>query len=217
MSKNKLPSSFCVKSDLSHPRWKEFIRWFNDRYHWHFQGTTSYGYYGIDADGSVVCYTHTTGFKNIYSIDEFFNMIEEKPTEEVVSHWTFVPKTDLKKIYDVACNTWKEKIVKYAEREPFDTHSRLSVEEVDEMFNAATKDQKVVLEAVFGTRDKSIDLSQWKLSELGKGFHDAYNRSGLFIRSYGEYENKAFWLNTSYNWEFKTDVGGDTLLVPTRK
>lgn len=216
MKEDNLPKSFCVISDLYHPRWMEFIKWFNDKYNWHFDGTSSNSYYGVTASGDITCYTHTSYFENVYTLDEFFKRIG-KPTEEVVSHWIFVPKTDLKKIHDVACHNWKAKILKYAEREPFDTHARLSVEEVDEMFNAATKDQKVVLEAIFGVRDKSVDVTKWDFNFTRDCVVD-YDKSMLIaVRASSNYKNKGLWLSTHYNWELVTDNESNVVLVPTRK
>lgn len=216
MSKNKLLSSFCIKW-TDDPRWDEFIDWLNDKYGTKYHGHYHNYYYGVTKSGNADYYDYTDHFENVITLDEFFNMIKEKPTEEVVSDWIFVPKADLKKIYDVACNTWKAKIVKYAEREPFDTHSRLSAEEVDEMFNAATKDQKVVLEAIFGTRDKSVDVTKWDFNFTRDCVVD-YDKSILITgRASSNYKNKGLWLSSHYNWELVTDNESNIVLVPTRK
>jgi hypothetical protein len=57
--------------------------------------------------------------------------------------------SDLKKIHDVACLTWKTKI-KSLITDPFAESIELSQSQVDEMFKAATTDQRPVLVEVFG-------------------------------------------------------------------
>jgi hypothetical protein len=57
--------------------------------------------------------------------------------------------SDLKKIHDVACGSWKTKI-KSLITDPFAESIELSQTQVDEMFKAATTDQRPVLVEVFG-------------------------------------------------------------------
>lgn len=212
MKKKKLPDSFCIKW-TDDPRWSQFIMWLNEKYGTGYHGGTTDVYYGITVnDNPNYCANPAGVFENILTLDEFFAI---KEVEKVVSHWFYVPKTDLKKIYDVACMNWKAEILTYAQRDPFDAMSRLSVEEVDEMFNAATKDQKVVLEAIFGTRNKFVDVSKWAISN--NSFNGQNNKKALEVKFHGTYKNKGFWLSAEYNWEIVTDDEDDLVLVPTRK
>jgi len=57
--------------------------------------------------------------------------------------------SDLKKIHDVACDTWKSKI-KALIVDPFADYIILTQQQVDEMFNAALNGQRPVLVEVFG-------------------------------------------------------------------
>jgi len=57
--------------------------------------------------------------------------------------------SDLKKIHDVVCDSWKTKI-KSLITDPFAESIELSQTQVDEMFKAATTDQRPVLIEVFG-------------------------------------------------------------------
>jgi len=58
-------------------------------------------------------------------------------------------KENLKKIHDVACSTWKEKLEGYAKREafrnPFGNEVELTSDEVNEMFDASDEKQTKVL------------------------------------------------------------------------
>lgn len=42
-------------------------------------------------------------------------------------------------------------------------------------------------------------------------------RNIIVIRSNGEYEDRAFYLESDYDWEIKEDNLGQTCLIPTRK
>ncbi len=48
-----------------------------------------------------------------------------------------VKKTDLKKIHDVACESWKIRITDYAMRNPFGDSVELKQEDIKNMFDAA--------------------------------------------------------------------------------
>lgn len=58
--------------------------------------------------------------------------------------------SDLKKVHDVACESWKKKIERMVK--PFEDAVTLTNEQVVEMFDAATKSQREVLGQVFGER-----------------------------------------------------------------
>lgn len=61
---------------------------------------------------------------------------------------TTISVSDLKKIHDVACDSWKKKIERMVK--PFEDAVTLTNEQVVEMFDAATKSQREVLGQVFG-------------------------------------------------------------------
>ena len=60
-----------------------------------------------------------------------------------------VTKTNLQKIYDVACSEWKVTIMGYAARNPFGTSVELTESEVERMFAAASATQKTLLKKIF--------------------------------------------------------------------
>lgn len=63
---------------------------------------------------------------------------------------TTISVSDLKKIHDVACDSWKRKIE--AMVKPFEDTVTLTEEQIGKMFDAANDSQAKVLEEVFGER-----------------------------------------------------------------
>lgn len=60
-----------------------------------------------------------------------------------------ISRADLKKIYDVACPSWKNKIQNYATRNLFGDVIHLHEPEIKEMFDASDSNQKNVLKRFF--------------------------------------------------------------------
>lgn len=67
-----------------------------------------------------------------------------------------ISKVNLKKIHDVACDSWKKKLEGYANRKPFDTEIELTEDEIDEMFGASDTNQTQVLSKFFVKERKGI-------------------------------------------------------------
>ena len=129
-----------------------------------------------------------------------------------------ITRDQLKNIHEIACDSWKSKIQTYTLRNPFGNSYEFTQSEVDEMFKAATPSQLPVLEGIFGKQTREIDLSTGTID--GKVLFDTYGNitSALMcVRTGGEYENKAFILNETYNWQLEYDINGHICLVPTRK
>jgi hypothetical protein len=101
---------------------------------------------------------------------------------------------------------------------PFGNTFEFTQAEVNEMFKAATTNQKPVLEGIFGKQTREIDLSTGHVD--GKVLFDT-NRNLLSalmcVRTGGTYGNKAFILDETYNWDLVRDTNGNLCLVPTRK
>jgi hypothetical protein len=136
---------------------------------------------------------------------EFKRKIKNKQKTREMKEVT-VKKLDLGKIHEIACPDWKTKIVSLTTRNPFGDSVELARIEINEMFKAATPTQLPVLEEIFGKQDKSVDLSNFKLT-----------RKILDVRDSGEFDNKAFYLSNLYDWEIKKDKEGLTVLIPTLK
>jgi hypothetical protein len=73
-----------------------------------------------------------------------------------------IKRSDLQKIHNIACSTWKNRIEQYALRTPFNDIIELNDVEVDAMFNAADNSQTKVLIEVFGERKEQIDWNRIK-------------------------------------------------------
>ena len=133
-----------------------------------------------------------------------------------------VPVTDVLEIHKIACNNWKEKIANtYLSRVDSDQNITFTQCEIDKMFEAATGDQEPVLEKVFGKKgpltltDMAGDRPLFKEDP-----HAGGEMAMIEVRSSGEYEGRAFYLNRDFNWELKTDPStwtGYLILVPTPK
>jgi hypothetical protein len=119
-----------------------------------------------------------------------------------------ISRTDLGKIHNIACPTWKTKLEKLGSRNPFSGTIELTQSEVDEMFKAATPDQRPTLVNIFGEQSNSVDLTGFKFDDCS---------SMLAVRGFGEYENKGFYLDDTFKWEIVKDNYGKLVLIPTRK
>ena len=62
---------------------------------------------------------------------------------------TKITKTDLKKIYDIACEDWKTKIEKYTLRNPFGEEIEFTEKEIQEMLSASTVEQLTIVKTIF--------------------------------------------------------------------
>ena len=60
-----------------------------------------------------------------------------------------ITRDNLKRIYDIACSSWKTKIEGYAKRNPFNSEIEFSQSEIDEMFKASDSKQKELLSQFF--------------------------------------------------------------------
>ena len=60
-----------------------------------------------------------------------------------------ITRDNLKRIYDVACSSWKTKIEGYAKRTPFNCEIEISQSEIDEMLKASDSKQKDLLQQFF--------------------------------------------------------------------
>ena len=123
-----------------------------------------------------------------------------------------ISRTDLGKIHNIACSTWKTKIENLGSRNPFSDTIELTQSEVDEMFKAATPDQRPTLVNIFGEQSNQIDLTGLSTIE-----YKINGRSILAVRSMGDYKDKGFYLEDDFKWEIVKDNYGELVLIPTRK
>jgi hypothetical protein len=125
---------------------------------------------------------------NFYRVD-FPNDYWFYPAEEIEKHLVenekqnkmkiTIKKSELKEIYDIACDTWQTKIAKYATREPFGDTVDFTEEEVFEMFRAATSSQLPVLNKIFGEREEKIDFDKIKTGSKVMLKHTGQHCTGI--------------------------------------
>ena len=86
---------------------------------------------------------------------------QDKTDNMTTSQKLTVPVTDVLKIHSIACNAWKEKIAAYLTRVDSEQNITFTQEEVDQMFDAATQEQRLTLVDIFGEKI-TIDLDKIK-------------------------------------------------------
>lgn len=82
-----------------------------------------------------------------------------------------ITRDNLKQIYDVACDGWKNKLQNFATRTPFQDDIELSQAEVDSMFEASDAKQTKILSKFF---KRPVSLT-----EKIKSFNDACDHLGI--------------------------------------
>jgi len=152
---------------------------------------------------------------------EHFEVIEDVQNNKTVmsKQKLTVPVTDVLEIHKIACTNWKQIIVNYLSRVNSDQNITFNQEEIDEMFEAATNNQKPLLERIFGVQYTESTLKDMANGRpLFKEDADGDGKAGMIeVRAEDEYKNKAFWLSHIYNWEMKEDNSGMLVLIPTFK
>jgi hypothetical protein len=177
-------------------------------------------YYGHTHIESLEDEKWAYGIKEI-TFDQFKKHILKQENKTVMTQQILtVSITDVLRIHNIACTTWKNKIandylplVDSAQNITFNQH------EVDTMFKAATETQLPVLENIFG---KQVKESTLKVIADGKPLFRENPNEGLAAMiepriGYSDLADKAFWLSRAYNWELRNDSDGDLCLVPTPK
>lgn len=170
MKEVKLPKYFTIKQ-CNDPLWGDYIKWLNKTYNTNYGGDSSGGYYGYDGN------EFNNGTNNWCNKSHFKN----DPTEITLEYWNqciknktqmtqklTVKVTEVLKIHEVACESWKERISQYLSRMDKDQNIIFSQSEIDKMFSAASKDQLTVLEEVFGKVVVAIEFDKLKTGSIVK-------------------------------------------------
>ena len=209
------PAKWCIKDGLS----DSVTEFFNENGTSQYSGDTDGLFHYPAYHGKCLHNNILAGYTEI-SLAEFREHVlnNNQKTNNTMSKTYQVKKAELEQIHNVACSTWKSKIAELTLRNPFGQLIELTQMEVDEMFAAATESQLPVLVGVFGEPTNAIDLSSNQVDGLELFKRDGTTMSTLIaVRLSGEMKNKAFYLNSDFTWEIKTDASGETCLVPTRK
>jgi hypothetical protein len=127
-----------------------------------------------------------------------------------------IPVSELKRIYDVACGPWKQKIQSMVG--PFQESVFVSEEEIEDMLKAATSTQRPIVEDVFKiylrkSKPKFFDFGLEHTIDLQtiKG-NPMYIRYGLAKNGY---EKKEIGLSDDYTPILVDEEGNETELTST--
>jgi len=209
-----LPKSFAC-TNTNQKLWDKYIKWLDGGY----DGDVN-TYYGIHIDGFKTSGNIKRSYDTIIQLEEWDEIVNgnQIQTKEEVMKTIQITRTQLKEIWDVACHAWKGTLAEHAGKNPFSDMIKFTQKEVDAMFAASNNIQTPVLESIFGKQTKDINLSTW----VGEGnvfINNSirFNNALMCIRANGYYANKAFVLNSDYNWDLVKDSDGNQCLVPTRK
>lgn len=205
-----LPKSFACKN-TDEVLWKKYIAWLNKTYGVDFIGycSTDYIYYGITICGDVDNHI-ADKFDVILTLEEWDEIVNGKQETKIEVMNKTIKKSDLKKIYDVACSTWQGKIEKLANRNAFGDTVELTQSEIDEMFKAADSSQTRVLEEVFGKQLKELDFRSDDINLKVDGLpvfggKNVPSREAFIGLPYEENMKSSFYLNPNYNWTLKNN------------
>ena len=173
----------------------------------HYRGTSKY--YWSPGD-----YHWNNGHTNTLnlptqSVKDFLKQININMKKEVTRFPFLLNCKDAQKIINIACDVWKDKLAtKWSIAIVLTNNITITELDYKTMRDACNHDQNVLFDEIFGkdVPDNSVDLSK-------PGMKDDL----ISIRSYEEYKNKGFYLDSSYKWEIVTDSVGKKVLVPIKK
>ena len=133
-----------------------------------------------------------------------------------------ISRSDFKKLYDVSCTGWKNKLSELIEETIglFNNVGVLTQSQVMEMYKVISNhSQRKTFEDVFPsfTIFETLDELKGHGDYFATGKVRLKNAPLLGIRNQGEYKDCAFALDKRFNWELKVDSLGIKVLIPTRK
>jgi hypothetical protein len=165
------------------------------------------GQLNFDVEESIENRVDNDEFIDWYS-DMLADIAGEK--EDVIK----VTREEFKKIYDVACSTWKTKLTEFCHEQTFNDKLEFTHDQIKGMLEASTQSQFPIVKQVFHeyNYDKTIDIDKMEL--IGEVF-DSQGSHAMIAISIMDY--KSFYLNNEYNWELTTNDNGHTYLIPTKK
>jgi len=141
-------------------------------------------------------------------IEEAYDTEEEEENTSLVIQ--MISRDALKKIVDIACVTWKSKLIKKAEStNALDSHIRFTSKEVSEMFDAANVEQTKLLKEYFTDPRVKRDV----LEVVQKDGEDEYiikinNKSAMYLYLESKYSRLVHLCSTHGTW---TDSNGNVL------
>jgi len=207
----ELPKSFAC-TNTNQKLWDKYIEWLNTTYNKDIYGDSDvYPYYGITANGVYDCHKSIDYYDTILTLEEWDEIVNGTQTkkEETMKNYT-ITREQLKKIHDVACFDWKEKITEYAVRNPFGDTIEFTQTEVGEMFKAASLSQTAVLANIFGKQAEELNFKSDDINFKVDGI-SVFGISNMksdesFIGLPRANHPNSFFLNPDYNWTLDDDV-----------
>jgi hypothetical protein len=146
---------------------------------------------------------------DIYYNGEWAEIVKKEKNK--IMETQSLSRAGLKEIHSVACSAWKMNLERYGARNPLEYYIELTQEEVNAMFKACTSTQLPIISKYLKEDDGSVDVSH--CIGTSEAIHDMFG-----VRMYGEYNKKAFSLNThKYDWQLGLDSEGVLCLIPTKK
>jgi hypothetical protein len=113
----------------------------------------------------------------------------------------FLTRSQVKRIADIACPTWKVKLEQYLMQYMYADRIPFSEDMVRKMFEASNKDQLVHIELLFSRPKSLVDLKELSFT----------------VRMSGKFAQRSFWLSPQVNWSIEKDDRGELCLVPTKR
>jgi hypothetical protein len=154
---------------------------------------------------TIVC---ATDFIHYYS-----DMLAPTPGDErdIIS----ISRSEFKKIYDVACSNWKDKLSTWAGEHMFKDKLEFTHGQIKMMLDASTREQLPIVKEVFHEyKEEEKELNLREMEFDGEVFDRGGNHAMVSICMY---DSKSFYLNQEYNWHLSTNTSGETILTPTKK
>jgi len=183
--------------------------------HQGFDGTDTHSYYTINEEGNILFDVDEDDYYSVLPrefVEYYRDMLTDKPIDRDVFK---VTRDEFKKIYDVACYEWKQKLSNLMGEQPFSEKLEFTSQQVKTMLDASTESQKPIVQAVFHEyiekHNKEVDLYNMPFKEI---FSQSGNKAMIAINID---DHKSFYLNKGYTWELRPHRDGNQILIPTKK
>jgi hypothetical protein len=180
------------------------------RGHRGYDGCDEDSYYTIDEDGCIKFDVDIDDYDEVVPREfaEYYrNMLTDKPIDREVYK---VTRDEFKKIYDVACYEWKQRLSNIMAEQPFNDKIEVTRQQVKFMLEASTTSQAPIVRAVFHEYDE-LNMEHM---DFDKVFALVGNKALIAINID---DHRSFYLNRNYTWELSTHRDGNQILIPTRK
>jgi hypothetical protein len=180
-----------------------------------YDGCDEHSYYTIDEDGCIKFDVDIDDYDDVVPREfaEYYrNMLTDKPIDREVYK---VTRDEFKKIYDVACYEWQQKLSNIIAEQPFNDKLEFTRQQVKAMIDASTKSQEPIVRAVFHEYDDEKDNElNMEHMDFDKVFARVGNKALIAINID---DHRSFYLNKNYTWELRPHRDGNQILIPTKK